>query len=69
MFLQDVKNTDFKVKSNDADLSYKNFSPAFRKLVNEHVPSKAKVQRGNTIPFMNQQLQRRFMQDQDSKKA
>ena len=51
-FLQDVKNTDFKADSNDADLSYRNLSSTF------HAPLKTKFQRGNTAPFMNQQLQK-----------
>ena len=55
---QDGKNTDFKADSNDADLSYRNLSSAFRKLIDKHVPLKTKVQRGNTAPFMNQQLQK-----------
>ena len=50
-FLQDVKNTDFKVDSNDADLSYRNLSSVFRKLVDKHAPLKTNVQRGNTAPF------------------
>ena len=53
MFLQDVANTDFNVDPNDADLSYRNLSSAFRKLVDKHAPLKTKVQRGNTAPFMN----------------
>ncbi len=57
-FLQDVKNTDFKADSNDADLSYRNLSSTFRKLVDKHAPLKTKFQRGNTAPFMNQQLQK-----------
>ena len=57
-FLQDVKNTDFKVDPNDADLTYRNLSSNFRKLVDKHAPLKTKVQRGNTAPFMNQQLQK-----------
>ena len=57
-FLQDVKNTDFKVDSNDTDLSYRNLSSAFRKLVDKHAPLKTRVQRGNTAPFMNLQLQK-----------
>ena len=56
-FLQDVKNTDFKVDSNDADLSYRNLLSAFRKLVDKHAPLKTRAQRGNTAPFMNLQLQ------------
>ena len=57
-FLQDVRNTDFKADSNDADLSYRNLSSTFRKLIDKHAPLKTKVQRGNTAPFMNQQLQK-----------
>ena len=57
-FQQDVKNIDFKADLNDADLSYRNLSSAFRKLVDKHAPLKTKVQRGNTAPFMNQQLQK-----------
>ena len=57
-FLQDVKNIDFKADLNDADLSYRNISSAFRALVDRHAPLKTKVQRGNTAPFMNQQLQK-----------
>ena len=57
-FLQDVKNTDFTTDRNDADLSYRNLSSSFRKLVDKHAPLKTKVQRGNTAPFMNQQLQK-----------
>ena len=57
-FLQNVKNTDFKVDSNDTDLSYRNLSSAFRKLVDKHAPLKTRVQRGNTAPFMNLQLQK-----------
>ena len=57
-FLQDVKNTDFKADPNDADLTYRNLSSDFRKLVDKHAPLKTKVQRGNTAPFMNQQLQK-----------
>ena len=56
--LQDVTNIDFKADVNDADLAYRNLSSAFRKLVDKHAPLKTKVQRGNTAPFMNQQLQR-----------
>ena len=57
-FLQDVKNIDFKADLNDADLSYRNISSAFRALVDRHAPLKTKVLRGNTAPFMNQQLQK-----------
>ena len=57
-FLQDVKNTDFKADSNVGDLSYRNLSSTFRKLVDKHAPLKTKSQRGNTAPFMNQQLQK-----------
>ena len=57
-FLQDVTNIDFKADAKDADLAYRNLSSAFRKLVDKHAPLKTKVQRGNTAPFMNQQLQK-----------
>ena len=57
-FLQDVKDTDFKTDLNDADLAYKNLSSTFRKIVDKHAPLKTKVLRGNTAPFMNQQLQK-----------
>ena len=49
---------DFKDDVKDADLAYRNLSSAFRKLVDKHAPLKTKVQRGNTAPFMNQQLQK-----------
>ena len=57
-FLQDVKNTDFKADPNDSDLTYRNLSSDIRRLVDKHAPLKTKVQRGNTAPFMNQQLQK-----------
>ena len=57
-FLQDVKDIDFKEDLNDADSFYKNISSAFREIVDRHAPLKTKVQRGNTAPFMNQQLQK-----------
>ena len=37
---------------------YRNLFSAFQKLVDKHVPLKTNIQRGNTAPFMNQQLQR-----------
>ena len=46
------------VESNNADFSYRNISSAFRKLVDKHAPLKTRVQRGNTVPFMNLQLQK-----------
>ena len=55
-FLQDAKDIDFKVDSDDADLSYGNLSSAFRKLIDTYGPLKTKIQRGNTAPFMNQKL-------------
>ena len=55
-FLQDVN--DFITDVNDADLSYRNLSSVLRTLVDKHAPLKTKVQRGNTAPFMNQQLQK-----------
>ena len=57
-FLQDVKDIDFKEDLNDADSYYKNISSAFREVVDRHAPLKTKVQRRNTAPFMNQQLQK-----------
>ena len=57
-FLQDVTNIDFKADVKDADLAYRNLSSAFREFVDKHAPLKTKVQRGNTAPFMNQQLQK-----------
>ena len=57
-FFQEVKNIDFKADLNDADLSFRNISSAFRALVDRHAPLRTKVQRGNTAPFMNQQLQK-----------
>ena len=51
-------NTDFKADLNDADLSYRIISSAFRKRIDKYAPLKTKVQRGNTAPFMNQQLQK-----------
>ena len=57
-FFQDVTNIDFKADVNDADVAYRNLSSAFKKLVDKHAPLKTKVQRGNTAPFMNQQLQK-----------
>ena len=57
-FLQDVRNTDFKPVTNDANLSYENLSSAFQKLVEKHAPLKTRIQRGNTAPFMNQELKK-----------
>ena len=57
-FLQYVKNTDFKVDSNYANLSYRNISSNFRKLADKHALLKTRVQRGHTAPFMNLQLQK-----------
>ena len=57
-FLQDVKDIDFKEDLNGADSFYKNISSAFREIVDRHAPLKTKVQKGNTAPFMNQQLQK-----------
>ena len=53
-----MKNTDFNTDSNHADLSYRNISSAFRKLIDKHAPLKTKVQRGITAPFMNRPLQK-----------
>ena len=57
-FLQDVKDIDFKEDLNDADSFYENISSAFREIVDRHAPLKTKLQRENTAPFMNQQLQK-----------
>ena len=57
-FLQDVKDIDFREDLNDADSFYKNISSAFREILDRHAPLKTKVPRGNTVPFMNQQLQK-----------
>ena len=67
-FLEDIKNTDFKVDSNNADLSYRNLSYAFQKLVDKYAPLKTRVQRANTAPFMNLQLERQVIKDRRSKK-
>ena len=68
-FLQDVKNINFTADLNDADLSYRNISSAFRALVDWHAPLKTKAQRGNTVPFMNQQLKKAiYIPDQGSKR-
>ena len=57
-FLQDVRNTEFKPFTNDANLSYENLSSAFQKLVEKHAPLKTRIQRGNTAPFMSQELKK-----------
>ena len=57
-FLQEMRNIDFKVDSNDADPSYRNLSSEFRRFIDKHAPLKTRVQRGNTTPFKNQQLQK-----------
>ena len=68
-FLQDVTNIDFKADVKDADLAYRNLSSAFRKLIDKYAPLKTKVQRGNTAPFMNQQLQKAIYTRSRLKKA
>ena len=64
-FLQDVKNTDFKA---DADLTYRNLSSDFRKLVDKHAPLKTKVQE-EILPLLSiSNCRRQFIQGQGSKR-
>ena len=53
-----MRNTDLKADSNDADLSCRNLSSDFRKLIDKHALLKTKVQGGHTVPFIYQQLQK-----------
>ena len=57
LFREDVKNANFAL-SNNPEESYNNLTSTFQDIVEKHAPSKSKLLRGNTAPFMTPDLRK-----------
>ena len=55
-FLNDVKNCDFSLKTNDPNKNYDVLTNTFINVVNKHASLKKKFIRGNKAPFMTRNL-------------
>ena len=60
-FLNDVKNCDFSLKTNNPNENHNFLTNTFIKIVNNHVPLKKKFIRGNQAPFMTRNLRKKFI--------
>ena len=56
--LNDVKNCDFSLKTDDPNENYNFLTNTFINIVNKHAPLKKKFERGNEAPFMTRNLRR-----------
>ena len=57
-FLNDVKNCDFSLKTDDPSENYDFLTNTFINIVNNHAPLKKKFIRGNQAPFMTRNLRK-----------
>ena len=57
-FLNDVKNCDFSLKTDNPNESYDLLTNTFINIVNKHAPLKKKFRRGNQAPFMTGNLRK-----------
>ena len=57
-FLNDVKNCDFSLKTDDPNENYDFLTDTFINIVNNHAPLKKKFIRGNQAPFMTRNLRK-----------
>ena len=57
-FLNDVKNCDFSLKTDDSNENYDFLTNNFINIVNKHAPLKKKFIRGNQVPFMTRNLKK-----------
>lgn len=58
IFLSDVRMANFETDHCTADDAYDHITKTFCALVDKHAPSKSKILRGNTAPFMNRDLRK-----------
>ena len=57
-FLNDVKNCDFSLKTDEPNENYDFLTNTFINIVNNHAPLKKKFIRGNQAPFMTRNLRK-----------
>ena len=57
-FLEEVKNTDFRLNSDDPNESYELITKVFSNIVEKHAPLKKKFLRGNQAPFMTKEFRK-----------
>ena len=58
--LNDVKNCDFRLKTDDPNENYDFLTNTFINVVNKHVPLKKKFIRGNEDPFMTRNVRKKI---------
>ena len=59
-FLNEVKNCDFSLTTDDPNQNYDFLTNTFINIVNNHVPLKKKFIRGNQAPFMTRNLRKQI---------
>ena len=57
-FLNDVKNCDFSLKTDDPNENYDFLTNTFINIIHDHAPLKRKFIRGNQAPFMTRNLKK-----------
>ena len=57
-FLEEVKNTDFRLNSDDPNENYELITNVFSNIVEKHAPLKKKFLRGNQAPFMTKEFRK-----------
>ena len=59
-FLNDVKNCDLSLKTDDPNQNHNLLTNTFINIVNKHAPLKKKFIRGNHAPFMTRNLRKQI---------
>ena len=57
-FLNDLKETNFELSTDDPNENYRFITDTFIKIVERHTPLKRRYVRGNQAPFMNKELRK-----------